>query len=361
MKKIKRILVTGCGGSPSTNFIRSLRASPEKFFIIGVDCNKYYLQRSETDLRFLIPSTSSKNYLPVIRQIIKETKADLIYSQPDAEVAKISKNRASLKVKTFLPDNKTIEICQDKLKSYQIWKAAGIKVPETVFIAKPQDIKQAFKKLGKSIWLRSIVSHGGGKGSFYTDDFEVAKAWVKHCKGWGSFTASKLLTPNTVAWLSIWKQGKLIVAQGRQRMYWEFGNRAPSGVTGLTGTGATVSDSLVDEIAQKSVFAIDKNPNGIFGVDLTYDKKGVPNPTEINIGRFFTTHLFFTEAGLNMPYIFVKAVFNEKLPQIKSKINPLPSGLAWIRGMDFEPKLTTLKEIQLSQDKLKDRLKQIKN
>ena len=63
----------------------------------------------------------------------------------------------------------------------------------------------------------------------------------------------------------------------------------------------TVSDPVVDDIAQRAIRAINPEPSGIFGVDLTYDRDGVPNPTEINIGRFFTTHQFFTAAGLNMP------------------------------------------------------------
>ncbi len=358
--KIKRIIITGAGGSPSTNFVRSLRVAPEKFFLIGLDCNEYYLQRAETDLKFLIPYTHDKYYLPVLKQIIKETKAQLIYSQPDPEIFQISKSRDKLSIRTFLPAHRTIEICQNKLRSYEAWKNAKIKVPLTIFINNPSDLKRAFSKLNKPIWLRAIVSYGGGKDSFYTDDFEVAKAWVTHCKGWGRFTASDYLSSNTVTWLSIWKNGELVVAQGRKRLYWEFGNRAPSGVTGLTGTGVTVSDPRVDDIAQKVIFAIDKNPNGIFGVDLTYDKEGIPNPTEINIGRFFTTHLFFTQAGLNMPYIFVKLAYNEKPPAIKKRINPLPPGLAWVRGMDFEPVLTSLKNIQSFKDRLNRRLAKIK-
>ena len=51
---------------------------------------------------------------------------------------------------------------------------------------------------------------------------------------------------------------------------------------------------MVDEIALRAITAVDGSPHGIFSVDLTYDDEGVPNPTEINIGRFFTTHLFFT-------------------------------------------------------------------
>lgn len=357
----KRIIITGAGGSPSTNFVRSLRMSPEKFFLIGLDCDKYYLQRAETDLKFLVPTVNSPHYIPVLKQIIKETKAQLIYSQPDPEIAVISRNRDNLGIKTFLPAEKTIEICQSKLESYKKWKEAGLDVPQTVFLKTVNDLKDAFLELGKPIWLRAIVSYGGGKDSFYTSDYEVAKAWIKHCNGWGNFTASEYLSADSVAWLSIWKDGELIVAQGRKRLYWEFGNRAPSGVTGLTGTGVTLSDLLVDKIAQKTIFAIDKKPNGIFGVDLTYDKQGIPNPTEINIGRFFTTHLFFTEAGLNLPFIFVKLAFAERIPGLKKKINPLPSGLAWVRGMDFLPILTSLDKINVFGDRLDKMLKKIKD
>jgi len=357
--KIKRIIITGSGGTPSTNFIRSLRLSGEKFFIVGVDSSEYYLQRSETDLKFLVPQANSKNYIPVLKQIIKETKAEFIYSQPDQEIYVISKCREKLGVRCFLPAHKTIEICQDKLKSYNAWKEHGLDVPQTRLIRDKEDLRKAFRDMAKPLWLRAIVSPGGGKGSFYTSDYEVAKAWIKHCDGWGSFTASEYLTPETVTWLSIWNNGELVVAQGRKRLYWEFGNRAPSGVTGLTGTGVTVSDPKVDEIARETIFAIDKKPNGIFGVDLTYDKRGVPNPTEINIGRFFTTHLFFTEAGLNMPYIFIKTAFGEPIPELKKRINPLPDGLAWIRGMDFLPILTNVKTIEKYRNDLRKREQKI--
>ena len=39
---MKRILVTGAGGSPSANFIRSLRAADEEYYIVGTDADKSY-------------------------------------------------------------------------------------------------------------------------------------------------------------------------------------------------------------------------------------------------------------------------------------------------------------------------------
>src|SRR3990167_9845949 len=125
--------------------------------------------------------------------------------------------------------------------------------------------------------------------------------------------------------MSIWKDGKLVVAQSRKRLYWELSKISPSGITGVTGAGVTFSDAILDEIAIKAIKSIDSTPNGIFSADLTYVFEGIPNPTEINIGRFFTTHEFFTQAGLNMPYLFVKMAFGETVTAPEKRINPLPT------------------------------------
>jgi hypothetical protein len=160
--------------------------------------------------------------------------------------------------------------------------------------------------------------------------------------------------------MSMWRNGELIIAQGRRRLYWELGKISPSGVTGATGGGETVADSSLDDIATRAVFAIDPKPDGLFGVDLTYDKNGIPNPTEINIGRFFTTHQFFTELGVNMPYYFVKLGYNEPLPPIKKKINPARNHMVWIRGMDFEPVLVSMKQIDEEVKELEKLRRQLK-
>lgn len=359
---VKRILVGGSGGAPSLNFIRSLRKVREKFYITGMSCNKYDLCRAKKFVNkiFLVPPARDEHeYIPVLKQIISEEKPDFLHVQNDEEVFVVSGYRAQLNVKTFLPEHNVIEICQDKFKSVQRWQKAGLKVPKTYLINNESDLKAAFSSLGGKVWIRAITG-AFGKWSLPTDDFEFAKLWILYHRGWGQFSAAEYLSPESITWLSIWERGKLIVAQSRKRLYWEFANRSVSGVTGITGTGVTVSDKVVDKLAQDSILAIDKIPNGIYGVDLTYDKDGIPNPTEINIGRFFTTHQFFTEAGLNMPYIYVKLAFGEKAPQINRRINPLPSGLAWVRGMDVEPVLTTMREIQTLEDHLSRRLKKIK-
>jgi glutathione synthase/RimK-type ligase-like ATP-grasp enzyme len=359
---MKRILVTGAGGSPSVNFTRSLRQSDEDYYIVGTDADKYYLLRAEVDARYLAPLASDEKYIDFLNYVIKKEKIEFVHAQNDTEVAFLSEHREKINAKTFFPAKETVKILQDKFESFKVWEEAGIKVPDTKLITRDTDLKELLDGFGGSMWIRAI-SGAGGRGSLPVHDVATAKNWLdfneKNGSWDGNFTASELLQPETVTWMSIWKDGELIVAQGRERLYWELAKISPSGVTGATGTGVTYSDPELDSIAEKAVRSIDPKPDGLFGVDMAYDKNKVPNPTEINIGRFFTTHQFFTDAGLNMPDIFVKLAFGEKIPEIKQVRNPLPNGLVWVRGMDFEPVLSDEKTVQSFVDQKNDILKEL--
>jgi hypothetical protein len=356
---MKRILITGAGGSPAVNFTRSLRKAPEDIYMVGTDFDKFYLMRAEVDKRYLVPAARDPHYIDMLNKIIDDEKIEFIHAQNDTEVNVLSANRDKLHAKTLFPDQKTIETCQDKFLSFEKWEAAGIKVPKTYIIKTKDDVKKYLEEFGGKMWIRATTG-AGGRGSLPVSDFDTAVNWLNFCKGWdGTFTASELLEKDSITWMSIWDNGELVVAQGRRRLYWELSKLSPSGVTGATGGGETVSDPVLDDIAQKTILAIDKKPNGLFAADLTYDKDGVPNPTEINIGRFFTTHQFFTELGVNMPYMFVKLAYGEKVPAVKKKLNPAKDHMVWIRGMDFEPVLASMAEIDANVKDLEKRLKEL--
>ncbi len=345
---MKRILVTGAGGSPSANFIRSLRAADEEYCIIGTDADKYYLQRAEVDRRYLAPLANDPKYIDFLNYIIEKEEVEFVHAQNDVEVSFLSENREKINAKTFFPAKETVKILQDKFESFKLWEKAGIKVPKTQLITQDTDLGVLLDEMGGSMWLRAI-SGAGGRGSLPVYDVKSAKNWLdfqeKNGSWNGNFTASELLEPETVTWMSLWKDGELVVAQGRKRLYWELAKISPSGVTGATGTGLTYSSEELDDIARRAVLAVDDKPDGLFGVDMAYDKNGVPNPTEINIGRFFTTHEFFTQAGLNMPEMFVKLGYGESVPVLEKNTNPLPDGLVWIRGMDFLPVLSDMNTV----------------
>ncbi len=345
---MKRIQVAGAGGAPSNNFIRSLRCSDEDYYVIGMCASATDLFLADTDERYLVPLASDPAFADSLVNLLHKTKPDLLHAQNDFEVRAISRMRDRIEaadVRLFLPAAQTVETCVDKLASYRIWERAGVRTPRTIEIRNEQDLREAFTAFGGKVWVRATEG-GGGRGALPTDNYEFARLWIDRFKGWGTFTASECLTADTVTWLSIWHCGELVVAQTRKRHSWHFGNRTLSGVTGITGVGETCSDLVVDRLALDAIAAVDDRPHGIFGVDMTYDADGLPYVTEINIGRFFTTHHFFTAAGLNMPQIYCDLAIEQKFPLLERKINPLPDGLVWIRGMDVEPVLTTAAELE---------------
>jgi carbamoyl-phosphate synthase large subunit len=338
-----RIQIGGAGGAPANNFIRALRESTREDYLIGTSSVASDLFLADTDERHVVPPAKDDHYRTVLLDLLQRAKPDLLYVTHDYEVLAVSRLRdeiLSLGVKLFLPSPQTVEATVDKYRSYLIWRKAGLTVPETILINTPRDLDDAFENLGPRVWLRATTG-GGGRGALPTNSREMARQWVERMDGWGSFTAARCLTTRSVTWQSIWYEGDLIVAQGRRRHAWSFADRTVSGVTGITRVAETCSDAEVDRVAEAAIRSSDPRPHGIFGVDLTYDDDGRPNPTEINIGRFFTTILFFARAGLNLPQIYCDLALHGQRPDLKRKLNPLPEGLLWIRGMDVEPVLTT--------------------
>ena len=347
-----KILIGGAGGAPSEGVIKSLLLSEKHEEIIGMGSVPSDLVLSAAKRKYVIPYANTSEYKDELLKLLRYEKPDLIHFQNDLEIYHASLIRDDIMetgTKLFMPSHDVIDTCVHKWDSWLAFKKAGVTVPENIFINCEEDLRRAFKELGDEdgkIWLRANDLGGGGMGSIPTNDYNMAKAWIDRYKGWGNFIAAEMLSSKTVTWLSIWYEGELICAQTRKRTGWIHGNRSASGVTGVTKVGTTCSDDQVTDIAEKTVRAVDNRPHGIFGVDMTYDKNGIPNPTEINISRFFTTILFFTKAGLNMPVVFKDlALYGEK-PKLEKKINPLPDGLMWLRAMDREPMLATSEELE---------------
>ncbi len=349
---MKKILIGGAGGAPSEGVIKSLLLSPEKEEIIGMGSVPSDLALSSAARRYVVPYANDPSYRDALMKVLKKEKPDLLHVQNDLEVQKISDLRDDIMetgTKLFMPRREVVDTCVSKWKSWNAFKEAGLVVPENMFIRDENDLNRAFRELGDetgSIWLRAESVGGGGMGSLPTNDYDMAKAWISRYDGWGKFIAAQKLTSRTVTFLSIWQDGELIVGQARKRTGWIHGNRSVSGVTGVTKVGTTCSDEDITAVALSAIRAVDDHPHGIFGVDMTYDAKGVPNPTEINISRFFTTILFFTTAGLNMPVIFKDLALYGKAPELEQMIDPLPDGLVWLRGMDTEPILSTMEQVE---------------
>ena len=324
-----RILLTGAGGPASIGVARSLR----KHLLVGVDANENALSFAETDKKYVVPRVDDSAYLTVLNEIIDTEAIEFVHAQPDPEVHFISDHRDQIHARTFLPHPETVAVCMNKHQTYETLKRFGVPVPKTRLLRGIYDLDVAVTEFGKPLWVRETVG-AAGKGSIKASGFQDALYWVESLhKGWGRFIASEYLPGRLFTWQSLWKDGVLLAAQGRERLEWAMSNRAVSGVTGVTGVAVTTNDPRLDEIGADACRAVSMGrPHGIYGVDMKENIAGVPCVTEINIGRFFTTIEFFTRAGTNFPELYLQAAFGDVAPAPK-----LEAGLTWLRSMDCLP------------------------
>ena len=339
-----RILVLSAGDGAGINFCNSLKLCEGKYHIIGSDTNIYRLHYATADEKFLLPSVDKGEYWSTLILLIDKTKPDFIYAaDTNKELELLSERREEIFVPFFLPPKEAVNIYENKWQSYLFFKNAGLIVPETILITEPKDIDYAINKLG-SIWLRAIRG-SGGNGSLPTNDPMMAKAWVSRYNGWGNFTAATVLSKKMATWIGIWQNGELVVCQGRKRLHWEYANLSPSGVTGITGAQSTTSDPILQKVAIDAISSIPIRPHGIVSVDMTYDNSDIPNPTEIQASRFYSSIYFLAKAGFNLPDIYVTIALTGVIPTHVKRLNPLPDDLVWLKAVDFMPKLITLNEL----------------
>lgn len=341
---MKRIFITGAGGPAGLNLIRSLRKAPEKLYLIGTDCNPHHLAwvrdpnhpENMVDEAYVVPRTDSPDYIPTVNDLIRKSGAQLLHPQPDGDVKLFSDHRDRLACPVYLPDRRTVDICQDKYLSGKAWQEAGLPLVETMYVtSRTEDLQQAEEVFGYPYWVRASQG-ASSRGSTPVHNLETAQAWIRYWEarnvGW-KFIAQEYLPGAVIAFQSLWLNGEVVTSAARDRVEYLYPSLAPSGVTNTPVVARTIHRDDVNEMAVRAVRCIDPKATGVFCVDLRENKHGSPIPTEINCGRFFTTSYFFTEAGVNMPYYYVQMAFGEKLPPLQ-RFDAIPADWYWCRHID---------------------------
>lgn len=346
-----KLLLTGVGGSASSNFLDSLKLSKLNLEVVGVDSSSSMIALSPIKSKILVPSAKDEDYLPDLMQIIEKFDIDVIHAQPDAEVNVVSANRERLNAGVFLPRKSEISLASDKEKFAVEMRKSGVPVPISGEGRSKIDFSKTCTELFRSVpklWVRAKTG-AGSRASLPVTSTEQATNWIEWWikeknLDWTDFQASEFLPGEEYALQTIWQDGLLIAAEARVRVSYLYGFLTPSGQSSTPSVARTTSKPEVYQVGLKAIRALAQNPNGVFCVDLKTDVFGTIKVTEINAGRFFTTSNFFSYAGVNMPEMSVRAALGEKLVPTGSAT--LGEDLFWIRMVDMGFKLIHRDEIE---------------
>ena len=278
-----RVLVLGAGGPAGVNTCKALSAHE----VVAVDENPEHLVWCE-------PYVAGWRAMrePNV-EYLNELEADVIIPQPDKLTLWTADHADQLTAKTFLPDRRTIALCQDKFMCGLEWRRAGLREDRIELIDSPD----AYLTMNPPLWIRA--RHGAGaKAAILARNSREAYHWINF---WYErdprmdLIAEGYLPGRDFAWSGIYYRGELVTSFARERLEYLYPGLTPEGLTGTPTRARIVHDIDVNATAEEAVFAVDKEPHGIFSVDLKEDEEGLPRPTEINAGRGFTTFGLWAE------------------------------------------------------------------
>jgi len=343
---MRKILVTGSGGIGGVNFVRALKLFSDKFFIVGTDFNKYYLQFADLDKRIISPKHSDPNFITFLNQLVENHKIEFLHPHPSSEALVVSQNFEKITTNTLLPPPNVIST--DKLETQKILSKSGILVAKTKVIQNYEMIPNTFEELGKGpLWIRAKSGAGGNLSLLCNNSSEVEywmKLWISRGKAdFNDFMLQQYLPGRNIAWDSFWYKGKLISSFTRERLEYPLKHISPSGITGTPTVSKIIVDESVNRIGENAVKSVDDKPNGNYAVDLKEDDDGNWHVTEIDSGKFHTTTplwgfistKFLKQDPLcNLPYLYTMLGLQEISDPGFLGNDIYPEGLHILRHID---------------------------
>ena len=322
------VLLTGAAGAIGMDLAFSLNlakinvfateADEDNFFLVSKSC-KYY------NKVFRAPRAGNKDYIHRINEIINQEKIDIVIPNPDFEVGFISKVRDQIKSPLFLPSDETVQILLSKSLTAQ---KIGSLAPRTFDVDSESDLRKAISS-EKVVWLRPKTG-AGGKGSLVVSDSKFGWMWIEYWKERGfssSWIAQEYLDGGNYNVTLIYDRDSNLCGMGMlERLGYIHEAISPTGVTGDVRMAKTVKLDEVVNVAKKAVKIIDRNPVGIFSVDLMGKKVSEINP------RFAGRPRLYTLSGANFPAHIVDIELNNNSSYLESN-----EGYKLIRQVDIEP------------------------
>ena len=148
-----KIIVTACGCPGASTLIRMLKNNGERpIGIIGTDMSSKVVGRFLCDGFYEVPAGTSPDYLPVMMNIVKKEKPDLIFPESSNEVLSLARARdefESIGTKVVVSSPEAIKTSSNKYLMYEaIRKGGNVDLPRYVTASTLDEFLHAVKKIG---------------------------------------------------------------------------------------------------------------------------------------------------------------------------------------------------------------------
>ena len=318
MKNEITILITGAGAPGIAGTIYSLRNNPDgiNFKIVTTDIKNKPVGEFLSESFYSVPPPENKEYISILKQIIKKEKIEVILPQTTREIDVLSQRKEEIRengANIVVSDNEAIKKANDKYLIIKECEKLGIPYPRYFLINNKKDFLKAIYMLGypeNRVVIKPRLSNGLRGLRIITENIISIEEFLNE--------KPSTLEINLKNLLSIFVQGgfpELIIEEylpGEEYTIDMFRNS--KGVVIIPRIREAIRSGIsfntkidlrkdIIEYSQKLADSLDLRY--CFGFQFILDSKGVPKILESN-PRVQGTMVASTFAGFNMIYYSVK-------------------------------------------------------
>ncbi len=313
-----RLLITSAGRGASNNLVRSLRAGDRSHVVVGCHDDQFVLKNSAADRNYLVPPPGHCGWLDALRHVVAVERIDLVIPVTDTDVVALSRARAALGRRVFLPRAAVVDVCQDKYRLLARLRAHGVPAPATHPVTELTGLGGLFRRLRRQplVWCRARTGTGA-LAAIPVRTAGHARNWIEYWRDVrgvpvSAFVLSEYLPGRDFGCQSLWKDGRLVLVKTYERLSYLGTGNQPAEVSSVSALARTVVEPDVVECCVRAIRLLHRAASGVFSVDLKGDADGSPCITEINAGRFSSaTNLLDLVGTHNMAATYVNLALGE--------------------------------------------------
>ena len=323
------IMLTASGSQFAPGIIKCLKQNGERdITVIGGDMGNDPTNQYLVDKFYQIPAASDPNYAKAIAEICKKEKVDILLPQMSAELSPYLENmRLFEEIGTIvsMTRNEGVAIANNKLKLFQFMTKNEISTPQYRAVCTIDEFEKALCFLNypdKAVCVKMTESSGSRgiriidanksryklfaeekPASFYitVDDMRETlleadvfpELLLMECLEGDEYTIDLLADHGEVCYIA--------------------GRRNPVMLMSISQETILEHNEQAYEIATRIVNTLKLDGN--IGMDFKFDASGCVHLLEIN-PRIDATVSVFAAGGLNLPYLRIKQLLGETLPEV---------------------------------------------
>lgn len=327
------VLSSACGAFFMPGFFKCLKANGERDIrIVGIDMsNDNVAMELLVDKYYQVPPYTADNYVDKVLEISRKENVDIFFPHISMElpyVANRIRDFEKLGIKVSMPDLNALKIANSKFQLYNFMKEKGLKVPGYFQIDSSDSLRKNISRLGypsKPVVVK-MTENSGSRGVRIVQANLSKSDLFMHQKPSSMFVTldemcsiidecSPIPEMMAMEYFPGVEYTVDLLADNGNTLY-IAGRRNTTSNLSIAQTSVVEKKEEAYQICKYIVSLLKLDGN--IGFDFMLDENDTPWLTDLN-PRVTATIILYAGAGLNLPYLRVKQLLGESLPDVDIK------------------------------------------